>query len=73
MEYKEIKIKEEFIKLDSALKYSNMVSSGGQAKIFIKEGKVTVNGEICFLRGKKLYNGDTFIFENKGFVIKNDH
>lgn len=73
MKKNEIKIKEEFIKLDSALKFANLVSSGGQAKIFIKEGKVKVNGEVCFLRGKKLYKDDTFIFENTEYIIKNDN
>ena len=72
MEYKTLKIKEEFIKLDSALKYANLVSSGGQAKIFILEGKVFVNGEKCLMRGKKLYNNDTFIFNDIGYIIKND-
>lgn len=55
----EIKIETEFIKLDALLKFANLVSSGGEAKICIAEGEVLVNGEICTMRGKKLRPGDT--------------
>ena len=41
----EIKIKTEFIKLDALLKFANLVSSGGEAKLRIAEGEVLVNGE----------------------------
>ena len=53
----EIKIETEFIKLDALLKFANLVSSGGEAKIRIAEGEVLVNGEICTMRGKKLRSG----------------
>ena len=55
----EIKIETEFIKLDALLKFANLVSSGGEAKIRIAEGEVLVNGEICTMRGKKIRPGDT--------------
>ena len=55
----EIKIDTEFIKLDALLKFSNLVSSGGEAKIRIAEGEVQVNGAPCLMRGKKLRPGDT--------------
>lgn len=48
----------EFIKLDAALKFSDAVPSGGLAKTVIQEGEVKVNGEVCTMRGKKLYPGD---------------
>lgn len=64
-----LKIKEEFIRLDSALKLASIVSTGGHAKIVIQEGEVTVNGEVCTMRGKKLREGDTFCFEGQSFVI----
>lgn len=47
-----LKIKEEFIRLDSALKLASIVSTGGHAKIVIQEGEVTVNGEVCTMREK---------------------
>ena len=52
----------EFIKLQDAMKYANVVYSGGEAKQLILDGQVKVNGEVCTMRGKKLYAGDTFSF-----------
>ena len=71
MQYREIKIKEEFIRLDSALKFAALVATGGHAKTVIQNGEVEVNGEVCTQRGKKLRNGDTAVFEGKGIIIKN--
>ncbi len=69
MNFKEIKIKEDFIRLDSAMKLADMVVTGGHAKTVIQNGEVEVNGEICTMRGKKLRSGDKVKFENSGFVI----
>ena len=55
----EVKINTEFIKLDSFLKWCGAVSLGSEAKIFIMNGEVLVNGEDENRRGKKLYHGDT--------------
>ncbi|MBR3968631.1 MAG: RNA-binding S4 domain-containing protein [Clostridia bacterium] len=68
----EIKIKDDFIKLDAALKFSGAIGTGGQAKMVIQDGLVLVNGEVCTMRGKKLRNGDTVKFENFEFVVKNE-
>ena len=64
-----LKIHTEFIKLDAALKYTNAVESGGMAKAVIQEGDVLVNGEVCTMRGKKLYPGDHFSFNGDTYVI----
>ena len=69
MNFEKIEIKEEFIRLDSAMKLANMVVTGGHAKIVIQNGEVKVNGEVCTQRGKKLHTGDKVEFENNGFVI----
>jgi len=50
------------MKLDQFLKYKNLVSSGGEAKIFIKSGSVKVNGVIETRRGRKLNKGYKVIF-----------
>ena len=50
------------MKLDQFLKWHNLVSSGGEAKAFIKAGNVKVNGEIETRRGKKLTKGDVVMF-----------
>ena len=62
-------IQTEYIKLESAMKLANIVPSGGSAKNEIQEGYVTVNGEVCTMRGKKLYPGDKFSFEGDTYLI----
>lgn len=53
-----IKIDIEFIKLDSLLKLSGVAPTGGAAKIFIQDGEVRVNNEVCLMRGKKIRPSD---------------
>ena len=65
----EIKIDTEFIKLDALLKFANLVSSGGEAKIRIAEGEVQVNGAPCLMRGKKLRPGDTVTLDGESVRI----
>lgn len=58
-----ITINTEFIKLDSLLKFAALVGTGGEAKYVISEGMVKVNGEVCTMRGKKIYPGDKVDFD----------
>lgn len=58
-----IKIETDFIKLDSLLKFAALTGTGGEAKYVISEGMVSVNGEICTMRGKKIYPGDKVSFD----------
>jgi len=64
-----VSITTEYIKLQDAMKYANIVYSGGEAKSLIQEGQVLVNGEVCTMRGKKLYNGDKFTFDGQTYLI----
>ena len=59
----------EFIKLESAMKRANLLPTGGAAKAEIQEGYVLVNGEVCTMRGKKLYPGDKFTYEGQTYLI----
>lgn len=60
----------EFIKLDSLLKLTGLVSTGGQAKVFIQNGEVSVNDEKCLMRGKKIRKGDNIrLFDDKIEII----
>ena len=68
----QLQIHTEYIKLQDALKYANVVYSGGEAKTLILEEQVKVNGEVCTMRGKKLRAGDTFSFMGQSFVIVNE-
>lgn len=54
----EVKIRSEYIKLDSLLKYAGVVETGGIGKEIILEERIKVNGEICTMRGKKIRQGD---------------
>lgn len=54
----EIAIASEFIKLESLLKFAGVMETGGEAKLAIQAGEVSVNGEVCLQRGKKLRPGD---------------
>ena len=64
-----ISIETEYIKLDSLLKFAAVVGTGGEAKYVISEGMVTVNGEVCTMRGKKLRPGDKVSFQGLDFEI----
>ena len=61
----EITISTEFIKLDSLLKFAALAGMGGEAKQMILEGLVSVNGEICLARGKKIFPGDEVSFDGR--------
>ena len=52
------------MKLDQFLKWNNIVSTGGEAKMLINSGQVSVNGEIEKRRGRKLKIGDVVKFSN---------
>ena len=58
-----IKLREEYIKLGQALKAANFVDSGVDAKYAVEEGRVKVNGQVEYQRGKKLHGGDVVEFE----------
>ena len=66
----QIEISTEFIKLDSFLKFAGVASLGTEAKFYIQEGQVYVNGEVETRRGKKLVPGDTFTFENTTVTVE---
>lgn len=53
-----ITITTEYIKLQDLLKFATIASTGGEAKIMVQEGQVTVNGEVCTQRGRKIRPGD---------------
>ena len=67
-----IKINTEFIKLDSLLKFAALVGTGGEAKYVITEGFVSVNGEVCTMRGRKIYPGDRVEFAENILEIEKE-
>ena len=67
---KKISINTEFIKLDSLLKLIGEGSTGGQAKLMIQNKEVLLNGEICTLRGKKIYPGDVVMINGNFYSVE---
>ena len=65
-----VSISTEYIKLQDAMKFANIVYSGGEAKTLIQEGQVLVNGEVCTMRGKKMRSGDYAEFERIIYDVK---
>lgn len=72
MQTENIKITTEYIKLDQLLKFSGAAESGADAKDMILSGIVSVNGEICTMRGKKIRSGDKVLidFEDEQLQIE---
>tara|TARA_B100000287_G_scaffold375454_1_gene375928 strand:- start:162 stop:338 length:177 start_codon:yes stop_codon:yes gene_type:complete len=58
------------MKLDQFLKWHNLVSSGGEAKLHIKSGQVSVNGKVEKRRGRKLFKGDKVIFLKSEIIFE---
>ena len=59
----------EYIELNNLLKYISWAESGGQAKAFIREGEVAVNGELESRIRRKLRVGDEVAFNDKKCVV----
>lgn len=66
---KEIQIHTPFITLGQFLKLANLISNGGEAKLFLMENIVYVNQEKENRRGRKLYPGYEIELEGKKFMI----
>jgi len=63
MEQINVSITTEYIKLDQLLKFSGLAESGAMAKDMVLDGIVTIGGEVCTMRGKKLRQGDGITVE----------
>ena len=59
-----------YIKLGQFLKYVNLISSGGEEKVFILTTPIFVNKEKEIRRGRKLYTGDIIEVSGKTFIIE---
>ncbi len=71
MKTQDVLIDTEYIKLQDLLKWTGVAQTGGHAKILVQDGQVSVNGEVCLMRGKKLRAGDTVTVTgcDEGFVV----
>ena len=66
----EITITTEFIKLDAFLKFCGAVGTGGEAKLRVADGEVSVNGEVCTQRGRKLRGGDVVRIDAQEYAVR---
>lgn len=64
-----IAIHTEFIKLQDLLKFAGATDTGGEAKNLIQDGQVSVNGEVCLQRGKKLRPGDVVSLDGRELTV----
>lgn len=65
----EVGVQTDLIKLDQFLKLADAVSGGGEAKLRVQEGDVTVNGEVEVRRGRKLRPGDRVGIDGREFLV----
>lgn len=65
----EIKIHSEPITLGQFLKFSGLIYSGGEVKIYLEENDVFVNGISEKRRGKKLFSGDIVQINDQKYVL----
>ena len=69
MQEQTVNITTEYIKLDALLKFAGAVETGGEAKQAVQEGQVTVNGEVCTMRGKKCRPGGVVVLDGMRIVV----
>ena len=62
---RKVEITREPVELYKILKFEGLVTTGGEAKLLIAGGQVTVNGEIENRRRKKIVNGDVIEFRGE--------
>ena len=67
-----ILIHTEYIKLEALLKYAGLAETGGEAKLLIQDGQISVNGQVCTMRGNKLRGGDTVTLEGRTVLVRSE-
>lgn len=69
---KEIKIYTEYVTLGQFLKLADIIQTGGEAKFFLSENRIIINGEEDNRRGRKLREGDIVEVLGKSYKITNE-
>jgi ribosome-associated protein len=65
-----IQIHTPFIKLDSLLKFAGWCETGGEAKEAVQAGRVSYNGAVCTMRGKKCVPGDVVEMDGRRVTVR---
>jgi ribosome-associated protein len=55
---RDVPIDGDMIRLGQFLKLADLIDTGGEGKVLIASGDVTVNGEVDLRRGRQLHRGD---------------
>jgi ribosome-associated protein len=66
---REVEIREEPTELFKILKFENLVASGGEAKMVVADGLVSVNGEVETRKRRKMMSGDVIAFGGEAFRL----
>ena len=66
---RQVTINKEPVELFKILKFEGVVASGGEAKLVIADGQVTVNGEVETRKRRKIVHGDTIVFGSEQLQI----
>ena len=69
MSLKTLQIKDEYITLGQFIKVMDLISSGGEAKSFLLNNEVIINGEKDSRRGRKLYKGDLVVVQSNTYKV----
>ncbi|MDF7682471.1 S4 domain-containing protein YaaA [Lactobacillus sp. ESL0679] len=67
---KEFTVKGEYITLSQFLKEESIISSGGQAKWYLQDNLVLLNGVKENRRGKKLRSGDRVEVAHEAYIFR---
>ncbi|WP_251441705.1 RNA-binding S4 domain-containing protein [Veillonella intestinalis] len=65
----QVEIHTPYIKLDQLLKFEQIIGTGGQVKFLLDDQKITVNGEICHEKRKKIYPDDIVEIQGIGTLL----
>jgi ribosome-associated protein len=65
-----VEITTEPVALYKILKFEGLVTTGGEAKLLIGDGQVTVNGEIDTRRRRKMVSGDLIEFRGDQLQLR---
>lgn len=58
------------VELFKILKFEGLTSTGGEAKLMIADGQVSVNGEVETRKRRKIVDGDTIVFAGESLLIR---
>ncbi|GAB4058500.1 RNA-binding S4 domain-containing protein [Catellatospora paridis] len=65
----DVPIRDDMIRLGQFLKLASAIETGGEAKLRITAGEVTVNGEVEVRRGRQLHRGDVVVIDGESLRV----